>query len=152
MKSAIIALTLLASSSVFADGFVCYSGNLKVQVYNEVNASEGTRNAAAMIISDTTVQVGRKTIATFTSDDLQLGNEGADYTANVDSRFSGAERIGELIGGTKLGELKAIVLDIAFSFAAPVAEGTELAATLNLVKENGEIIPLGATCERYLKQ
>ena len=128
MKNAIVLLATLLSTTAFADGFICESAeqNLKVHVYNQVQPELGTRSAAIMILSDTSVQAGRKTIATFSSTDALLTNDGASYTAKVDLRFNNSGRKGENIGGTKLGELKNVTLDVAFSYSEPVEAGAEV--------------------------
>jgi hypothetical protein len=153
MKTFALLGLLLASTPAFADGFVCESArdNLVIKIYNQIQPEAGTRNAAVMIASDTSVNAGHKTIARFTDANLTLGNEGSVYTANVDHRFNDSNRKGELIGGTKIGALKHIVLDIGFSFARPVAAGSLLRGALTLVKRNGEQVAIDMTCARYLK-
>ncbi len=154
MKAIVFALAaVLGSSSIaLADGFICENEQLKVQVYNSTQPEQGTRTAAVLVISDKTVAAGRKTIARFTEAHGVLRNDGASYVANVDLRFSDSSRKGELIGGIKLGELDAIHLGVAFSYATPVAEGTLVPALMTLKKRNGEIAAIGLVCSRYLKQ
>jgi hypothetical protein len=144
---------ILASTSAFADGFECESArdNLVIKVYNQTAPSAGTRNAAVMIAADTNVSEGRKTIARFSDANLTLGNEGSVYTANVDHRFNDSNRKGELIGGTKIGALKYLVLGIDFSYARPVPAGSLLRGELTLVKRNGEQLAIDLVCSRYLK-
>ena len=136
-----------------ADGFVCYSDaqHLKIHAYNEVQLELGTRNPAVMVLSDTAVNVGRKTIAKFDSANSVLNNDGALYTAKVDLRFNDSERKGENLAGTKLGEVKTILLDVAFSYADPVSAGTELPGTMTIIKRNGEQWSFDVDCTRYLK-
>ena len=152
--AAVSVMVLAASGAARADGFVCQTveGDLNVKVFNKTRASEGTRNAAVMVLSDPAVSGGRKTIARFTDANETLANEGARYTANVDLRFNDSERKGELIGGTKLGHLKTIDLDVAFSYADPVADEAGIEGVLTLTKRNGEVITLDLDCARYLKQ
>lgn len=143
----------LVSTPAFADGFVCESerDNLAIKIFHETSPSEGTRNAAVLIASDTSVQAGNKTIARFSQANLTLGNEASVYTANVDHRFNDSNRKGELIGGTKIGALKYLVLKVDFSYARPVAEGALLRGDLTLVKRNGEQVAIDLVCSRYLK-
>ena len=152
-KILLIAATVLSSSAALADGFVCHADeqDLKIKVYNHTRAEDGTRNAAVMVISDKTVQAGRKTIARFTGVNETLGSKGAVYTADVDLRFTDSARKGENIGGTKLGSLDSIVLDIEFSYAQPLAHGDTAPGQLTLVKRTGGVIVLDVECERYLK-
>lgn len=153
MKTFAVLGLLLASTPAFADGFVCESerDGLVIKVYNQIQPSEGTRNAAVMVVSDSSVAASNKTIARFTDANLTLGNEGSVYTANVDHRFNDSNRKGELIGDTKIGYLKHLVLDIDFSYARPVAQGSLLRGALTLIKRDGEQLPIDMTCARYLK-
>lgn len=153
MKSlAIAALALISSSTAFADGFVCKNEDLAVKVYNHTQPEVGTRTAALMVISDRSVQAGRKTIARFQDSKGRISNKGARYTADVDLRYADSARAGENIGGTKLGELDTIELDVEFSYAQPVAAGELVSGTLTLNKRNGQVIELELECARYLKQ
>jgi hypothetical protein len=104
-----------------------------------------------MILSDNTVQYGRKTIAKFDADNQVLDNQGAGYLANVDLRYNDSERGGENIGGTKLAQLDAIALDIDFSYGAPMKAGEIAEGVLTLIKRNGSEITIDVDCERYLK-
>jgi hypothetical protein len=150
-------MTVSAMAAVAqADGFECQTQDsaaraLTVKVYDNTTAEAGTRNAAVLVLSDPAVAAGRKTIARFTDVNSTLANSGATYVANVDLRFNDSGRKGELIGGTKLGELDQIVLDVAFSFAAPVEAGDVVPAKLTLIKRNGDEIELDLDCARYLK-
>jgi hypothetical protein len=153
MKKIIIASILSLSSTAFADGFICEAQNesLKLKVFHQTEPTLGTRNSAVMILSNPDVQFGRKTIATFESDAATLTNEGATYTANVDLRFRNSNRRGELVGPTKLGEIKHIVLAVDFSYARPVAQGTQSLGELTLIKRNGDQAEMDMVCTRYLK-
>ncbi len=155
MKKTILflsAVASLASSVAMADGFVCKSeGGLTVKMYNNVTPSAGTRNAAVMILSDDSISYGRKTIARFTDVKGTLSNSGASYEANVDLRFNDIGRKGELVLGTKLGELDRIYVDVAFSYADPVSALELVAGTITATKRNGEIIEQALECSRYLK-
>lgn len=154
MKKAILAIaSLLISTSAFADGFICENaeGTLRLKVFHKTQPELGTRNSAILIVSNPAISAGRKTIATFEADDAVLGNEASTYTANVDLRFRNSNRRGELIGPTKLGELKHIVLDVDFSYARPVPAGTELSGEVVLLKRSGEQEAVDVVCARYLK-
>ncbi len=141
------------SASAHADGFNCQTvgGDLNVKVYNHTNPEVGTRVAAVMVVSDPAVKFGRKTIARFTQVHGVLENRASKYEANVDLRFNDSSRKGELILGTKLGQLDAIIADIDFSYAAPVADGQLVSGKLVLVKRNGDRINADLSCARYLK-
>jgi hypothetical protein len=80
-----------------------------------------------------------------------LSNKSAFYVADVDLRFSDSGRKGELIGGTKLGQLKHISLDVDFSYGELLNSGETAPAVLNLIKRNAETIEQDMSCVRYLK-
>lgn len=153
MKTLIAIAALVATGSVAsADGFVCVSHaqDLKVSVFNQTEPEAGTRNAAIMVLSDPRVSLGRKTIAKFSSESL-LSNQASTYTADVDLRFANSSRKGELIAGTKLGNIDTLTLDVDFTYAAPVPAGAELDAVLTIERRSGAPIHVQMECERYLK-
>jgi len=154
MKKLIIALAAVLATGTLAhaDGFVCATEaqDLKIQVYNQVQPEEGTRNAAIMVISNPRVQLGRKTIAKFHSESL-LVNRAALYSADVDLRYVDSNRKGELIAGTKLGFIDTITLAVDFTYAQPVVEGSMADGVLTIVKRDGQVKELAVECERYLK-
>jgi hypothetical protein len=155
MKYVVMAVlaVVMGSQAALADGFVCDSeeAGLRVRVYNHTNPSEGTRNAAVMVLSDLSVGHGRKTIAKFTSATEKLWNTAALYEAKVDLRYSDSNRKGELVAGTKLGYIDTLALDIAFSYGAPVEAGEEMEGKLSIQKRDGSEIALDMLCSRYLK-
>lgn len=155
MKKLVVAAlaSLLTSAPAFADGFICDNaeGTLRVKAFHHTKPELGTRNSAILILSNPQISEGRKTIATMEADDALLTNEGSTYTAKVDLRFRNSARKGEAVGPTKLGELKLIVLDVDFSYARPVAEGTQVAGEVTLLKRSGEEVAVDVVCTRYLK-
>lgn len=154
MKTLILALaaTIATASLASADGFVCTTAenNLKVQVYNHTTPQLGTRNGAVMILSNPEFEYGNQTIAEYHSDGL-LTNFSSTYSARVDLRHSGSDRKGELIAGTRLGNVNVFSLAVDFTYAQPVAEGTKVEGQLSVVKRNGDVIVVVMECERYLK-
>jgi hypothetical protein len=152
-KFLVFSLVLAAAPAAFADGWVCQTAQgLRAAVYNHTAATVGTRSGAVMILSDETVQEGRKAIARFTDTHGTLGNSGATYVANVDLRFADSRRAGEYLAGTRLGYVDQVILDIDFSYAAPVAEGTTAEGDLIVVKRDGKRIVQSVECSRYLKK
>jgi hypothetical protein len=153
MKSFILTLALMTmGSSAFADGFVCNdtTGALRIKVYHETEPVMGTRNAAIMILSNPSQDSG-KTIATFSSKNALLASQSADYTADVDLRFTATENKNAPIDGTILAELAEINLDVDYSFSNPVPAGTPVTAQLTLVTRTSSNLPVSMTCTRYLK-
>lgn len=149
-----IAAMMFMGSAAQADGFICenYAGNLRMKVYHQTQPELGTRNVAVLVVSDPTLSHGRKTIAKFTADDALVTSHSASYTANVDLRYRNSNRKGELIGGTKLGELDHIILSVDHAFNSPVAAGTELGGVAVLVRRgSASDIQIPMVCTRYLK-
>lgn len=155
MKTALIAMMAMGfSGAALADGFVCddnRDGQFTVKVYNNTDPSEGTRTAAIMVISDNSIQYGRKTIATFEAETGLLENDSDRFVAQVDLRYTNSGRQGENVFGTKLGQIDSIALDVDFSYGAPVKAGEELVGNVTIIKRNGQRIFAGMTCYRYLK-
>lgn len=156
MKSLLSFALVMTGSIASADGFVCQTEDsdlrpVSVKIYNHVQPSQGTRVSSVMVVSDPQIQAGNKTVAVFTSENGTLQSSGAKYTGKVDLRFVESRSKGELIGGTKLGYLKNIVLDVDFSYALPIVDGEEAQGTLTLIKRNGEELTSAVNCVRYLK-
>lgn len=153
MKALVVLMTALFGSQAFADGFVCENleHNVTVKVYNHTQPTLGTRNAAKMIVSNPSIADGRKTIATFADADALLTNDGSTYTGKVDHRYIESRRKGELLAGTKLGNVAFVILDVDFSYASPVVDGSELAGELIIQRRSGDDIRIDVLCERYLK-
>ena len=151
-----IAMILASVTAAHADGFRCEGQNtgVKIALYNHTQAAVGTRTAAIMVISDPTVGTPNKTIAKFTGNDGTLtANGNGQYTAKVDLRYSNSNRAGENVGGTKLGQLKTIDLNVFFSYsnAAALRDASEIPARIVYNKRNGETSYEKATCKRYTK-
>lgn len=153
ISKVVVAVVTLSSQVALADGFRCVNEDrdLKVTVYNQTDADLGTRSGAVMVVSNPQIGEGRKTIARFSDANGVLESEGATYTADVDLRFSDSSRQGELIGGTKLGELESIKLVVAHNYLDPVEDGELLDGYVRLVKRSGGSIYHQMTCTRYLK-
>jgi hypothetical protein len=155
MKSMMMAVLVAMGFSgvAMADGFVCdtLDGHYTVKVYNQIDANRGTRNGAIMILSDNTIRYGRKTVATFASEQTLADSDGASYDANVDLRYSNSGRAGENILGTKLGQIDTIRLNVAFYYNAPVKSEAALDGQLIVIKRNGQNGKVEVACSRYLK-
>ena len=153
-KTMVVAMMIAATSSAFADGFVCQSRNsdLNVTVYNNTSADVGTRSAAVMILSDPDAAEGAKTIARFTDTKGLLTNKGSFYQANVDLRFKDQKNKEMLIAGrVQLQTLNTVELSVEFSYAQPLPAGQMVNGELTLNTRAGDKIDLDVTCQRYLK-
>lgn len=159
MKKIITILAVMFTSTVtFADGWECYEiqkGPVVAKVYNYTNPSNGTRTASTMILSDRTVSEGRQTIATFNNWQNNLVSEGANYTAQVDKRFSNIKD-GELIPnsngeGAKLGNVETVSLEVNFQYGEQLRDGDRRKGVLTVVKRDSDYFQLDMYCYRYLK-
>ena len=110
----------------------------------------GTKNSAVMVVSDPAVSAGRKTVAVFTAEEGTLVNTGSKYYGNVDERFNNIPK-GEYLSGTRIDYLKSIILDVEFTYSAPVSFGSLVEGWMILTRENGSQIKEAVLCERYLK-
>jgi hypothetical protein len=154
MKTLFVSLiVMMTASSAMADGFVCETldGSLNIKAYNHTAPEAGTRTGAILVLSDPAVQSGRKTIARFEDVEGNLSSSGAEYVANVDLRFANSGRKGELILGTKLGQLDQVILDLDYVYNHVSKDGEEVKGSLLLVKRNGDRIVSLVECARYLK-
>lgn len=162
MKKLLVATSVLGSLAILgsataalADGFRCQglTYGQSLVVYNQTQPRMGTRVAAVLIAADQRLKGPNKTIAVFKNSQGLLSSKGTVYTVNVDSRFTGVNRGGELIAGTKLGFLKSIRLAIDFSYFGntPSNSGEKFPALATYVKENGEIRSENMVCVRYIK-
>jgi hypothetical protein len=154
MKLAIALLALVIATPAMADGWLCSNKkqDLNVKVFNNVMPSEGTRVANVMVVSDKSVQTGRKTIVRFTEENGTLKTEGTKYIGTVDLRFNDSGRKGENVMGTKLGNTDTMTLDVYFNYTKPAPAGDYVPARFVLAKRNGSadaVMMMG--CKRYLK-
>lgn len=156
MKKIIATIIVLATSTSFADGFVCESleSDLRVKIYNKVLPSDGTRSASVMIVSDPQVQPGRQTIAKFSTENGSLitAHSGQlKFIGDVDLRFNDMGRSGEYLVGTRLGEVELIKLNIDFTYGDALSDGDTTSGRIIVVKRNGAAAVRDAVCTRYLK-
>lgn len=144
--------TLILSLNAHADGFRCSTEEgLNIKVFNHTDNNVGTRSVAKMIVSNDNVGFGNKTIATFSDAQSLVSSLKQTYVAKVDLRYSTVGGKGELIGGTRLGEVDLIILSVDFNYSRPVADGTIVPGWITLQKRNGQELIQEATCIRYLK-
>lgn len=153
MKALLVVVAMVLSQNAMADGFVCQTedGDLNIKIYNNVQPSLGTRTGSTMVVSDPAVGHGNKTIAKFTDVKGTLSSNGALYTAKVDLRMIESRSKGELIAGTKLGQLAQIVVGLRYSYNQPLDHGDLVTGWVRFQKRNGEESSAQLECARYLK-
>lgn len=151
------AMILLAAFAVpslaRAEGFTCTSvdQDTKINVYFEPGTghNESGPRASKMIISDPTVKPKNQFVAAFKAVDGLLNNSESVIVAYVDLSNPLSSRRGERVGGTTLGSLHSIILDIDYSYQEPVKFGTQLAGQVIFLKNNGEELTQDFDCIRY---
>ncbi len=159
----VLAIYTLAGNAALADGWNCTTTtvqskkerDINVRVRNHVHPEKGTRNVASIVFSDPDARDGIRTIATFENGLREnvstVFSNGTCYEADVNSNYKGAQVTGKYILGTRVGALKTAYIDVAFSYNAPVADGTIVGGKITLVKNNGEKIVRMMDCTRVLK-
>jgi hypothetical protein len=119
MKSFALILFALAGASVaHADSFVCENTDqqIRVKLQNHVHAGLGTRSAAIMVISDTSADVGNRTL--ITSQDIT--QSGPFWTATTSAGDSETK-----LGALFLAQIAKVTLDIpSFNFNDANKDGT----------------------------
>lgn len=151
------ALFLGSAPTALADGFDCQARNtgLLIHVVNSPNAAVGTRTPEVMTVLNPLLKPGQQEIVRFSHDNQTLSYLGrGNYLGQVDLRYLDSGRRGENIAGTKLGQLKSILLDIEFSYAHSDIELAnsvkEVPGKIFYTKRTGEILEEPATCKRFL--
>jgi len=151
---AVLAALTGAAQSAHADGFVCatYDRELLVKVYNHTQPSQGTRNAAVMIVSDPSAPAGKQTIAVFRDTDSTLQSFGATYLATVSPRTLPNLNLADtFISAFSLDSIQELDLSVNFSYGLPVVKDGIVDGMLVIQKLNGETVRKEVTCTRYLK-
>lgn len=146
-------VVLLFTSMAKAEGFICHSvdQDARIDVYfdpADPAAGRGPR-ARSLVISDPMVSAKRSLVAQFDAADGVLVNEGSVVTAYVDLTNPKSSRRGEKIGGTVLGALKSILIDIDYSYQESVQDGTRFSAMVVYTKVNGDELVQDFDCVRY---
>jgi len=127
MKQFALILFALAGTSVaHADSFVCETGDqtISVKLQNHVHADYGTREAAILIVSDNTADVGGRTLITSTD----ISQNGPFWTANTPNGDSETT-----LGSLNLAQIQKVTLDIpSFNFNESNKDGETLEGVLYL--------------------
>ncbi|HVK60759.1 MAG TPA: hypothetical protein VM432_04375 [Bdellovibrionales bacterium] len=160
MRQQLKNILLLASivsmaPNAFASGFNCTSVDQDTMievVFTPIHPDGSHREPRVkqMTVSDPNVTEPFRHIATFLASDGLLTNEGGSIEAIVDLRFPGSSRKGERLGGTKLGALKTITLNIDFTYTEPTSNGAHYAAEATYVKRNGEEFQQDFDCVLFM--
>lgn len=141
-----------APLSAYASGFLCVSvdQDTQIEVYFSSASSELEEPPVErMEIKDLMVSPRHQLIAKFHAADGVLSKSGNTIVAHVDLSLPDSSRRGERVGGTVLGALRSIQMEIDFSYQEPVQDGTRFAALVTYLKRNGEELAQDFDCNRY---
>ncbi len=138
-------LAILPPPAHAADGFVCKSVDEDVLVTVVLAPQRGTggeepaRKGHVMIVSAPDLEKGRQTIARFQAKEGMLSGSGSVFIGFVKPRHPDTGQKGKRIGGTTLGQLRTLILDIDYS---PDLRGRRdqvpWSAQLFYIKHNGD--------------
>lgn len=147
-----LAVLLLPTLSQ-ASGFVCASvdQDTKIIVHFDANPApdDSGPRALKMIMLDPTVSVRNQLIAQFSSADGLLNNSRGVIVAYVDLNHPDSSRRGERVGGTVLGALSSIILEIDYAYEEPLAEGEQFSGQVVYLKRNGKELTQDFDCTHF---
>ena len=104
--------------------------------------------ALAMRVSDPNVSLAREEIAFFDAKDGMLSTDGNQFTGHVSDFHPMTGRRGERIGGTVLGALKQVTLEVDIDFMEELSPRKRHAAVVTYRKKNGEELVQDLDCRR----
>lgn len=125
---------------------ICVSVDQNVRIEIAYSTSSQVSSSAlgsveSMAVIDPTVSERHQLVAKFVANDGQwrvLDAHDNTITAYVDLRYPGSSRKGERIGGTVLGALEMIQVDLDFTYRDWIDSGARLSAVVTYGKRNGE--------------
>ncbi len=159
----VASLIQLSPAFAHAEGIICQSvdQDLRIEVVfssidetstktiRSVETEAHQLKAQLMTIVDPTVSPRRQLIAKFSARDGQLTNTQGLILATVDLSHPDSNRRGERIGGTVLGSLASIMLEIDFRRRERAVYGTRFSGHVTYTKRNGEELSQDFDCVRY---
>lgn len=104
--------------------------------------------ALAMRVSDPNVSLSRQEIAFFDAKDGLLTTDGNQFTGHVSDAHPLTGRRGERIGGTLLGALEQVTLEVDIDFTEEPSARKRHAAVVTYMKKNGEELVQDLDCRR----
>jgi hypothetical protein len=152
VSALLLAAFLALPATAKADGFVCISvdDDTRIDVYlTEIDTQGPAPTASKLVVSDPNRTPRYRHIATFDVADGQLQTTGTQIHALVDLSKPGTARGGERIGGTKLGLLTGLVLDIDISYQEPIKEGVRYSAEVVYLKKSGQELSQDFDCNLF---
>lgn len=120
--------------------FSCTSVDQDTQIDVTFETHEETEASSVhrMVLLDPNVRQERQHIATFYAADGVLKAAGSTIVATVDLTKPESSRAGERVGGTRLGALDSIVLEIDFSYTENLNHERKFSGLVTYRKKNGD--------------
>ena len=155
-------LTSVLSSRVFAAGYNCLSVDRDTQaiVYlDQVGDNESASpQAKQLVFIDPELSERTHQLALFSKDDEVLSTEvmpkGHRFTGKVDLNISKIGHPGKRLGGTKVGLLESVALEIETITARQqiqiFTEGSMYAAQVHYLKKSGQVLTHDFNCSLFL--
>lgn len=147
----IAVLLLLSSSPAFAAGYSCLSVDQDTQVVIDLEPAQAQAKQVTFI--DPELSEDSRVIAHFETEVLATeGTEaGVRYTSQVSPQI---EHPGKILGGTRLGLLKEVSVEVQTSSEQSklraLTEGAMYGAEVKYTKKNGEVLTQDFDCALYL--
>lgn len=141
---AVAASVSFAATSAQAAGFSCMSVDRNERMDLFFDSLEAGAPATELVVMNPNVSKRRRHVATFSAADGLLKTDGRAVEALVDTSFPESSRKGERIGGTTLGALALVRLDI--DAQEQLLAGHAFAAQATYVKKSGQELTQDFDC------
>lgn len=131
---------------------VCDSvdGDVRFDLFMELGRKvTESPKALAMVVLDPTVDEARAEVARFEAADGLLSNSNGVVTGYIDLKNPDTSRKGERVGGTVLGALRSITVDLDIDFSVVPTGSKRYSAQAMFFKRNGEEHVQDLDCVRY---
>lgn len=153
-------VSLLSGTQVFASGFTCLSVDRDTRINIMTDHPNAGQIAQSLIVIDPSASTAKQVIATFAINDGLLQTTATEFstlfTAHVDTSFPGSSRAGRKVGGTNLGSLESISLEVqTVTERRPTPlfdDGSMFAAQAIYKKKNGQELKQDFDCLLFLSE
>lgn len=139
-----VLLVSLTATTAQASGFSCMSVDRTERMDLFFDSLEDGSQATRLMILNPNVSKRRQHVATFNAADGLLKTEGRSVEAVVDTSFPESSRKGERLGGTTLGALSMVRLEI--DAQEHLFAGKTFAAQATYLKLSGEVLTQDFDC------
>ena len=153
-------ILFLTGAPAFASGFTCLSVDRDTRINIMTDHPNAGQIAQSLVVIDPSATAAKQVIATFAIDDGLLKTTATEFgtlfTAHVDTSFPGSSRAGRKVGGTNLGSLDSISLEVeTVTERRPTPlfdDGSMFAAQAIYKKKNGQELKQDFDCLLFLAE